>query len=51
MSIALRTAEVVWDGTLAGGTGALSSASGALKLPVTWARAPSNPVARPAPRS
>ena len=37
MSIALRKAEVVWNGTLAGGNGALSSASGALELPVTWA--------------
>ena len=37
MSIALRNAEVVWDGTLAHGTGRLSTASGALDLPVTWA--------------
>jgi osmotically inducible protein OsmC len=37
MMIALRHAEVVWDGTLAGGAGALSSESGALELPVTWA--------------
>jgi osmotically inducible protein OsmC len=37
MAIALRKAAVVWDGTLAGGTGALSTASGALELPVTWA--------------
>jgi osmotically inducible protein OsmC len=37
MAIALRKAAVVWDGTLARGTGALSTASGALELPVTWA--------------
>jgi lipoyl-dependent peroxiredoxin len=37
MTIALRHAEVVWDGTLAGGGGALSSESGALDLPVSWA--------------
>ena len=37
MSIALREAEVVWDGTLANGRGALSSAHGALKHPITWA--------------
>jgi hypothetical protein len=38
MPIALREAEVVWDGTLAGGAGALSSGSGALDLPVSAAR-------------
>jgi osmotically inducible protein OsmC len=37
MAIALRSAEVVWDGTLASGTGEISSGSGALELPVTWA--------------
>ena len=37
MPIALRKAEVVWDGPLAGGTGRLSAASGAFDLPVTWA--------------
>jgi lipoyl-dependent peroxiredoxin len=37
MAIAQRTADVVWDGTLARGVGALSTASGALELPVTWA--------------
>jgi lipoyl-dependent peroxiredoxin len=37
MAIAQRTAEVVWDGTLARGAGALSAGSGALELPVTWA--------------
>ena len=36
MPLAERTAEVVWDGSLARGSGALSSGSGALGgLPVT----------------
>jgi osmotically inducible protein OsmC len=38
MPIALREAEVVWDGPLASGAGTLTSRSGALsELPVTWA--------------
>jgi lipoyl-dependent peroxiredoxin len=37
MAIAQRTAGVVWEGTLARGVGALSTGSGALELPVTWA--------------
>jgi osmotically inducible protein OsmC len=37
MAIAQREAEVVWEGNLARGAGALSSGSGALELPVTWA--------------
>jgi lipoyl-dependent peroxiredoxin len=38
MAIAVRQAEVKWDGTLARGSGALSTRSGALdQLPVTWA--------------
>jgi osmotically inducible protein OsmC len=49
MSIAQRTAEVVWDGTLAGGTGALSSGSGALKLPVTWAARTEQPDGKTSP--
>jgi lipoyl-dependent peroxiredoxin len=37
MSIAQREAEVVWDGSLARGTGTLDSGSGALDgLAVTW---------------
>jgi hypothetical protein len=35
MRIAVRDATVVWNGTLARGTGALSGGSGALDLPVT----------------
>jgi osmotically inducible protein OsmC len=49
MSIALRKAEVVWDGTLAGGSGALSSASGALELPVTWAARTEQPDGKTSP--
>ena len=37
VSIASRQAEVVWDGTLGGGAGVVSSGSGALAFPVTWA--------------
>jgi osmotically inducible protein OsmC len=38
MPIALREAEIVWDGPLASGAGTLTSGSGALsELPVTWA--------------
>jgi osmotically inducible protein OsmC len=49
MSIALRTAEVVWDGTLAGGSGVLSSASGAFELPVTWAARTEQPDGKTSP--
>jgi osmotically inducible protein OsmC len=49
MSVALRKAEVDWDGTLAGGTGALSSASGALELPVTWASRTEKPDGKTSP--
>ena len=38
MPIALREAEIAWDGPLASGAGTLTSGSGALsELPVTWA--------------
>ncbi len=38
MAIAERTASTTWQGTLAAGSGSVSSGSGALgKLPVTWA--------------
>jgi osmotically inducible protein OsmC len=49
MSIALRSAEVVWDGTLASGAGALSSASGAFELPVTWASRTEQPDGKTSP--
>ena len=38
MRIAVRDAEILWNGRLASGTGTLSSGSGALgQLDVTWA--------------
>jgi len=49
MSIAVRSAEVVWDGTLASGAGALSSASGALELPITWASRTEQPDGKTSP--
>jgi osmotically inducible protein OsmC len=49
MAIALRHAEVAWDGTLAGGSGSLSSGSGALQLPVTWASRTEQPDGRTSP--
>jgi osmotically inducible protein OsmC len=49
MAIAQRTAEVVWEGTLARGVGALSTASGALELPVTWASRTEQPDGRTSP--
>ena len=49
MSIALRKAEVVWDGTLAGGTGTLAIASGAFELPVTWASRTEQPDGKTSP--
>ena len=51
MAIAQRTADVVWEGTLARGVGALSTGSGALELPVTWASRTSERTARPALKS
>jgi osmotically inducible protein OsmC len=49
MTIALRQAEVVWDGTLARGAGAVSSGSGALDLPVTWAARTEQPDGKTSP--
>jgi lipoyl-dependent peroxiredoxin len=49
MAIALRNAEVVWDGTLASGAGALSSGSGALGLPVTWVARTEQPDGKTSP--
>lgn len=49
MAIALRNAEVVWDGTLAAGGGSLSSGSGALELPVTWASRTEQPDGKTSP--
>jgi osmotically inducible protein OsmC len=50
MPIALRDAEVVWDGALARGAGTLTSASGALdELPVTWASRTDRPDGKTSP--
>ena len=49
MPIAVRQAQVVWDGTLARGTGAVSSGSGALDLPVTWAARTEQPDGKTSP--
>jgi lipoyl-dependent peroxiredoxin len=47
--IASRQAEVVWNGTLAGGAGAVSSGSGALAVPVTWAARTEQPDGKTSP--
>src|SRR4051794_9659302 len=49
MTIAIRHAELVWDGTLATGEGALSSGSGAFELPVTWASRTERPDGKTSP--
>ena len=50
MLIAQRTAEVTWDGSLAGGSGRVSSGSGALAdLPVTWAARTEAPAGKTSP--
>lgn len=50
MAIATRAAEVNWEGTLAGGQGTLSGASGAIeKLPVSWAARTQEPGGRTSP--
>jgi lipoyl-dependent peroxiredoxin len=50
MPIALREAEIIWDGPLGGGTGTLTSGSGALdQLAVTWASRTERPDGRTSP--
>jgi osmotically inducible protein OsmC len=50
MPVALREAEVVWDGALARGTGTLTSGSGALdQLAVTWASRTERPDGKTSP--
>jgi osmotically inducible protein OsmC len=50
MSLALREAEVVWEGPLARGAGTLTSGSGALdRLAVTWASRTERPDAKTSP--
>jgi lipoyl-dependent peroxiredoxin len=50
MPVALREAEVVWEGPLARGTGTLTSESGALdQLAVTWASRTERPDGKTSP--
>ena len=50
MSIALRMAETVWEGSLASGSGTVSGTSGALDgLPVTWAARTKEPGGKTSP--
>ena len=50
MPVALREAEIVWEGPLGGGAGELTSGSGALnKLGVTWASRTERPDGRTSP--
>jgi osmotically inducible protein OsmC len=50
MAIAERTAQTIWQGTLAGGTGSIHPASGALgDLPVTWASRTAEPGGKTSP--
>jgi lipoyl-dependent peroxiredoxin len=50
MAIATREAQIVWEGSLASGTGTLSSGSGALgTLPVTWASRTERPDGKTSP--
>jgi lipoyl-dependent peroxiredoxin len=50
MPVAVREAEVLWEGPLARGAGTLTSGSGALdQLPVTWASRTERPDGRTSP--
>lgn len=50
MPIATRKAEIIWDGSLASGSGTLSSASGGLgALPVSWAARTEQPDGKTSP--
>jgi lipoyl-dependent peroxiredoxin len=50
MPIATREAEIVWQGSLASGTGTVSSGSGALgALPVTWVARTEGPDGKTSP--
>jgi len=50
MPVALRKAEVLWEGPLASGAGELTTASGALdQLPVTWASRTESPDGKTSP--
>jgi osmotically inducible protein OsmC len=50
MPIARREAEIIWEGPLAGGTGTVTSGSGALdELAVTWASRTERPNGKTSP--
>jgi lipoyl-dependent peroxiredoxin len=49
MTIAQRQAQVLWEGTLAGGAGVASSGTGAFELPVTWAARTEQPDGKTSP--
>lgn len=50
MAIATRAAEIVWEGSLASGTGTVSGHSGALDhLPLTWASRTERPDGKTSP--
>jgi osmotically inducible protein OsmC len=50
MPLALREAEIIWEGPLARGTGTLTSGSGALdQLTVTWASRTERPDGKTSP--
>jgi osmotically inducible protein OsmC len=50
MPIAKREAQIVWEGPLASGAGAVTSGSGALgQLPVTWASRTEQPGGKTSP--
>lgn len=50
MAIAVRTAQTVWEGSLASGSGEVTGATGALgTLPVTWAARTEQPGGKTSP--
>ena len=50
MTIAMRTAETIWSGPLASGSGTIRPATGALgELPVTWASRTAEPGGKTSP--
>ena len=50
MPVALREAEIIWEGPLARGAGTLTSGSGAFdQLPVTWASRTEQPDGKTSP--
>ena len=50
MAIAERSAQTIWQGTLASGAGAIRPASGALgDVPVTWASRTADPAGKTSP--